>query len=59
MDSRDTFSAGGSQRAKGPQPVKKGRTPGPAGDGKGAVEWVSEEMHVGVRASFRLGSIYV
>jgi hypothetical protein len=38
MASRETFSAGGSQRAKGPQPVKKGRTPGPAAEGKGAVD---------------------
>lgn len=31
------FSEGGSQRAYGPQPSKKGRMPGPAGEGKGAV----------------------
>jgi hypothetical protein len=31
-----TFSVGGIQRLKGPQPSKKGRTPGPAAEGKGA-----------------------
>lgn len=36
MISTVTFSDGGSQRANGPQPSKKGRIPGPAGEGKGA-----------------------
>jgi hypothetical protein len=36
MLSSVTFSEGGSQRLNGPQPSKKGRMPGPAGEGKGA-----------------------
>jgi hypothetical protein len=41
MVARETFSEGGNQREKGPQPSKKGRMPGPAGEGKGAVVVIS------------------
>jgi hypothetical protein len=44
MPSIVTFSVGGSQRLNGPQPSKKGRTPGPAGEGKGAVVYVLADV---------------
>jgi hypothetical protein len=47
MVARETFSEGGNQREKGPQPSKKGRIPGPAGEGKGAVVAISILVYKG------------
>jgi hypothetical protein len=49
MVARETFSEGGNQREKGPQPSKKGRIPGPAGEGKGAGECKCVDENEGVR----------
>jgi hypothetical protein len=58
MVARETFSEGGNQREKGPQPSKKGRIPGPAGEGKGAgrCEYADEDEGGGMGKGYLVNS---